>query len=249
MTKPTADTTVRDLVVEHPAARPVLERFGIDYCCGGAKPLGDAAREAGVRLEVVLTAVAEAIASAAHERHGEPDWGQLSASDLVHHVERRHHTYMKRALPRLDDLLAKVHRAHADAHETLLTALWGTFRGLRDEIELHLAKEEQVLFPLVRQLDACASGEGGPVAFHCGTVENPIQQMQVEHENAGSALARMRELTDDYALPPDACPAFEALYADLLELEQDLHEHIHLENNVLFPKAVEAEKACATALA
>ncbi len=238
------EKTVRELVLEQPATRRVLERYGIDYCCGGGQPLGAAIAEAGADRQEVLGALQEAAQAAA--RPGapqEPDWRNMSLTDMANHIERQHHTFMKRELPRIEELLARVRRAHAESHGQMLGELTQTFTALRSEIEMHLLKEEQVLFPYLRRLQAYVDGRGELPVIHCVTVVNPITQMRHEHEEAGAALAAMRGLTDDYAVPHDGCESFRAVYEGLQEMEADLHEHIHLENNILFPRAIELETA------
>ncbi len=234
--------TVREFVLAQPSARRVLERYGIDYCCGGGQLLDEAIAEAGADREEVLGALHEAAEAAARPgAEQEPDWQNMSMTDMANHIERRHHAFMKRELPRIEELLARVRRAHAANHGPMLGELTRTFTGLRSEIEMHLMKEEQVLFPYLRQLQTYADGCGERPVIHCITVLNPISQMRHEHEAAGAALARMRELTGDYAVPADGCETFRAAYEALQEMEADVHEHIHLENNILFPRAIELE--------
>lgn len=231
-------TTVRELVVAHPETRQVLESLGIDYCCGGGNTLAHAVGEAGLDLADVITAVEQAAADADLPGSApEQDWQAATLTDFVKHIEATHHVFMKQALPRLGDLFAKVLKAHGARHGDMLTPLQATFQALRSEIEMHLMKEEQILFPYIRQMEASVGQTGRVPPMHCGTVQNPIRQMVAEHENAGEALARMRSVTGDYALPEDACPTFRALFDGLREMEADLHEHIHLENNILFPRA------------
>lgn len=234
--------TVRDILVAHPATRRTLERVGVDYCCGGHRTLREAAQEAGVGVEEVLAALRQAASAPAQPgAQPEPDWQKMSVTDMANHIERKHHAFMREALPRLEDLLGRVRRAHQERHGPMLGELTQTFSSLRAEIEVHLMKEEQVLFPYLRRIEAHAQGRGERPPVHRVTVTNPIAQMRWEHERAGAALARMRELTEGYALPPDACESFRALYEGLQEMEDDLHEHIHLENNILFPRAIELE--------
>jgi regulator of cell morphogenesis and NO signaling len=235
------DMRVREVVLAHPVTRRVLERFGVDYCCGGDQPLGAAIEGARAERRQVLAALQEAVDAPADA--GEPDWLAMSLTDMANHIERQHHTFMKREMPRIEQLLARVRRAHAAAHGQMLGELTTTFTALRSEIEMHLMKEEQVLFPYLRGLQAYADGRGERPEIHCITVRNPITQMRHEHEQAGEALAAIRGLTGDYALPRDACESFRALYDALQEMEADLHEHIHLENNILFPRAIELETA------
>lgn len=235
-------TTVRDLAVGHPAARQVLESLGIDYCCGGGSRLADAVAAAGLELAAVREAVEQAVGRAASDKGApERDWRDAPLADLVGYIEDTHHVFMKEALPRLDDLFTKVLGAHGTRHGDMLVPLRATFRALRTEIDMHLMKEEQVLFPYIRQMEASIAQTGRVPPMHCGTVQNPIRQMEAEHENAGEALARMRNLTAGYTLADDACPTFAALFEGLRDLEADLHEHIHLENNILFPRATAME--------
>jgi regulator of cell morphogenesis and NO signaling len=133
-------------------------------------------------------------------------------------------------------MLAKVQQAHAERHGELLTAIAAVFAPMKAELDGHLAKEETILFPLIRSL---VSGEAG--TFHCGSVQNPIRVMLAEHESAGDGLFELRRLTAGYTPPDDACNTFRALYFELADMEHDLHRHIHLENNILFPRAIGME--------
>ena len=242
----TEDMQVRQIVLEHPAARRVFERFGIDYCCGGGRPLRAAAEETGVETAVLLAAIREAQQSPPQDAPAEQDWRAMSMTQMANHIERHHHAFMKRELPRLEELLARVRRARHENHAQMLGELTRVFSGLRAEIEMHLLKEEQVLFPYLRQIEAFAQSGGQRPEIHCITVLNPITQMRREHENVGAALEVMRRLTDDFSAPSDACESFRALYEGLREMEADLHEHIHLENNILCPRAIELETTALT---
>jgi regulator of cell morphogenesis and NO signaling len=234
------ETTVGEIAAKWPVVREAMERLGIDYCCGGKHTLAEAAAEKGVDLERVMAAINEAVeqgGSAEDQR----DWTTAGLTELADYIEARHHTFMKEQLPRISTLLMKVKRAHGERHGTMLVELDDVFVGLREEIESHLMKEEQVLFPYIRQIEsAVAAGQEMP-RMHCGSIANPINQMEHEHEEAGKALAQMRILTGNYTPPPDACPTFCTLYEALEAMERDLHEHIHLENSVLFPKARDLE--------
>jgi regulator of cell morphogenesis and NO signaling len=171
----------------------------------------------------------------------EPEnYTEMTASALADHIEQTHHSYLRRELPRLSDLAAKVADHRAGRH-IWLHDLQATLSGLRDELELHLLKEEQVLFPLVRQLEAARE----KIPMHCGTVANPIRVMEHEHDDARAALRQMRELTGGYQAPADGCASFQALVEGLAALEADLHIHIHKENNILFPRAAVIERALA----
>lgn len=231
--------TVGDLVLLHPQLRQSLEQLGLDYCCGGKKSLKIAAESAGVpwtTVEAVLNEALEKQPSASSR-----DWNTAPLSELADHIVNTHHAFMKEQLPRLDNLLAKVEKAHGERHGKMLTQLRRAYNSIRSELEAHLMKEEQILFPLIKETEAFGNGSGKKVVSHCGSVANPIQQMESEHDSAGNELAIMRKLTGGYQLPSDACQTFAALYEGLAAMEADLHEHIHLENNILFPKSVQQE--------
>jgi regulator of cell morphogenesis and NO signaling len=235
------DATVGAVATRIPAAKAAFERLGIDYCCGGNCKLKAELQEKGITEEQLIEAIGQTVA--AQPSPSSKGWSTASISELIDHILATHHVFMKRELPRIDGLLAKVAGAHGERHGRMLGQLTTTFQGMHDEILQHLAKEEEILFPLIAATDTFMSGEGQRPTCHCGTVLNPIRKMEHEHENAGQALARMRELTADFGLPDDACPTFATLYEALEAMEKDLHEHIHLENNILFPSAAEQEAA------
>ena len=166
------------------------------------------------------------------------DWRTASLSALTNHIVDKHHTFMKRELPRLGEFMDKVLGAHGENHPEL-TEVASVFAALRLEIEGHLMKEEQVLFPMIQKMEI--TREVG--SAHCGSVNNPIGVMEHEHDNAGEALRRLRVLTGDYTPPADGCPTYQALLAGLAAMERDLHEHIHKENNILHPRAARLETA------
>ncbi len=236
------DQTVGEIVVEHPHLRFCLEQLGIDYCCGGKKTLAEAAAGAGLEWEAVAQELQEALQQG-DANAAAPDWNAVPVTALADHILETHHIFMKEQLPRLDALLGKVQQAHEARHGDMLQKLRRAFDALRSELEPHLMKEEQILFPAIKGIDACITGGGPRPVVHCGSVAYPVQQMEYEHENAGNVLTKMRSITDDYHLPEDACASFTALYDGIKAMEADLHEHIHLENNILFPKSVAQEAA------
>jgi regulator of cell morphogenesis and NO signaling len=229
------ETTVGRLVAEQPARSQIFERFGIDYCCGGRKKLADVCQEKGLDAELIALELAalDNIAPAP-----DIDWTKATLTELSNHIERTHHDYLREVLPRLTMLTEKVANAHG-AKDGRLCDLRDIFHSFRAELEAHMWKEENVLFPLLHSM------EGAPSlpAFHCGSVTNPIRVMLAEHDDAGDALAAMRSLIDEFTPPTNACNTYRALIAALVELEKDMHQHVHKENNILFPKAIEMETA------
>ena len=234
-------TPVGDIAVHYPSLRITLEQLGIDYCCGGKQSLLVASEAAGHECQAVLDELNRAVTT--HSDHNETDWGVTGLGVLVDHIVDTHHAFMKEQLPRLEALLIKVQHAHGAQHGDLLEKLRKQYSSIRSELEPHLMKEEEILFPSIKGIDAFMQGIGEPPVIHCGSVAHPITQMEHEHDDAGLELAAIRTLTNNYSLPPDACPTFAALYEGLEAMEADLHEHIHLENNILFPRIVEMEKA------
>lgn len=234
----TPETPVGALVAERLGRARVFDRLGIDYCCHGETPLVEACALRALDCGRVVAEIDESDSRVGDDDPDRDDYTVMTASDLADHVVATHHTYLRRELPRLSGLIDKVAAAHAARHPEL-DDLRDTFTGLREELESHLLKEERVLFPLVKQLEAARAA----FPIHCGSVDNPIRVMKHEHDDAGSALERMRILTGDYQTPPDGCTSFRALYEGLTALEADLHRHIHKENNILFPKAAALEDA------
>jgi regulator of cell morphogenesis and NO signaling len=234
--------TVRELVGRCPQTRPVFEKLGIDYCCGGGKCLSDVAGEHGLKLPALVEALETAIQTPPGKAEAtDKDWYAAPLGELVKHIVEVHHGYMHTALPRLRSLVTTVIKAHGAQHGDMLGQVKELFEALDTELSSHLLKEEQVLFPYIVALEMHRrQGEAKPQACF-GSLQNPIRQMEHEHESAGGALIKLREATYDYALPPDACPTFRAMYEELQRMEADLHQHIHLENNILFPRAIESE--------
>ena len=235
-------TTVRELVGRYPQTRKAFEDHGIDYCCGGGQSLADAARQRGVELESLLAALRTALdAPASGTTPADRDWYAVSLQELVDHILQTHHTYMYQALPRVRMLVAKVASAHSAHHGEMLRQVQVLYGTLDAELTSHLQKEEQILFPHIVAAESHARGKGEAPTSCFPTVRYPIQQMEHEHESAGEALEQLRAVTDNYTLPTDACPTFAALYEELQRVETDLHQHIHLENNILFPRAIAGE--------
>ncbi|CEK15185.1 iron-sulfur cluster repair di-iron protein [Chthonomonas calidirosea] len=235
--------TIGQLVVERPDRARVFEAFGLDYCCGGKKTIGEACAEKGKNADEVLAALREH--DAATPPASETDWGQATLSKLVDHIVATHHEYLRRELPRLQEMAAKVALVHGDRHPEMVQ-VHELFKRFQSDQELHMAKEEAVLFPMCKLLDTATEM---PRTFCAGTLRHPIQAMEREHDIAGDDLSEMRRLTNDFTPPPDACNTFRVLLAGLAELEEDMHMHIHKENNILFPRALAKEDSLRAAKA
>ena len=213
--------SVAELVLERPSRARAFEDLGLDYCCGGKRSLVEACARRGVGLASAVTA----LEAADEEPATEPDWTQVSVDDLCDHILSVHHARLREELPRIDGLLAKVVRAHG-ADRAELAELHETFTTLRAELEEHMADEEVRLFP------ACRAGGPHDSAF--------VAELEHEHAAAGAALERLRALSGGYDLERTLCNTHRASIDGLRELELDLHQHIHEENNVLFPRALAA---------
>jgi regulator of cell morphogenesis and NO signaling len=225
-----AQTPVGQIVTERLGRAAVLDRLGIDYCCRGKMTLGQACAERGIELGEVLRALSAVEIDAASA--DQVEYSALPAGALADHIVETHHTYLREVLPRLDVQFDKVVEVHAERHPEL-RQMQDVFRRQWAELVLHLVREEQVLFPFIKQLEARASLP----RIYRGSVDYPIRVMEHEHDSTGSALKSLRKLSGGFAAPPDACPTYRALLHGLAELEADLHRHIHKENNILFPKA------------
>lgn len=230
-----ADTAVGELVRQRPARSRVFERFGVDYCCGGKITLNRACLKKQIDVEDVCKELAQCEEDLERDQ-GIVDADSMTLTELADHIENTHHAYLRAELPRLEWMTEKVARVHGD-HDPRLHDLRRAFVAFRGEVEPHTLKEDNVLFPIIRQLEA----SDGPQEFHCGSVANPIRQMELEHDDVGEQLALMHAASDGYTPPEWACNTYRAMLSSLTELERDMHQHIHKENNVLFPKAIELE--------
>jgi regulator of cell morphogenesis and NO signaling len=233
----TNETKVKDIALADPSLRRVLEDAGVDYCCGGEKSLHHACLHANISAEDVLTRLRanRKIIEPANEH-----WAAAPLSELTEHIRTKHHRYVREAVSQGRALSAKVKARHSANHPEL-AEIEKLFVEIGDEMLMHMQKEEMVLFPYMEALERAAQGKGSLEAPFFGTVRNPIQMMMQEHESAGERVKQIRSLSEGYTAPPDACTSYRALYKELQEFEADLHEHVHLENNILFPRAVELE--------
>jgi regulator of cell morphogenesis and NO signaling len=229
----TPTTTLAEIASTYPTLTRELERLGLDYCCGGKRSLEEACRQQGLDPEAVVAELSSQPLAA------EPaaEWRGLAPADLVDHLEATHHRFLKQELPRLSELAAKVGRVHGEKHPDLVRAA-EVLAEIRFDLEPHLRKEEEVLFPMIRTL---ASATHRP-CFPCGSIANPIAVMEDEHTVVGGLLERMRALTHGYQAPTGTCASTRDWMAGLAELEADTHLHVHKENNHLFPAVISLEE-------
>jgi regulator of cell morphogenesis and NO signaling len=229
-------TTVGEIVAGDYRAAGVFEQFGIDFCCGGRRSLADACRAASVDSRAVEQALAALPPGPCDESDDVTQW---PLPRLIEHIERTHHAYVRSALPVISRWLAKLVEVHGARHPELVR-IAAAFDGMGRDLQQHMLKEEHVLFPYVRELASAGGGRASASPF--GTVENPIRMMEREHQEAGDELRLIRELTNGFTPPSDACITYRACFEELKAFERDLHRHVHLENNVLFPRAVALER-------
>ncbi|MFB3061661.1 MAG: iron-sulfur cluster repair di-iron protein [Candidatus Binatia bacterium] len=217
-----SDSIVGQLAAEHPLATRVFHRHGIDFCCDGGRKLQEACAAQGVDTGMVLEEIRKELSNTTIP---EERWGQAPLEDLVQHILVAYHGPLKEELPRLESMARKVLEVHGDKDPETLSEVVEVYAGLKAELSQHMVKEEQILFPMIEQGQGAMAG-------------GPVSVMKQEHDSAGAALRRLRELTKDYQVPPGACNTWRALWHGLAALEESLHQHIHLENNILFPRAL-----------
>jgi len=230
----TTDMTVRDVATELPQSTRIFEKLKIDYCCGGGQPLAEACASAGIDVDNVM----EMLTEVTHSKSQDEDFQTLT--ELITYILDTHHVFTKAEMDRLQSLADKVLHAHGGNHPELIH-LDELLTRLCADLKPHLFKEEQVLFPYIVATEEAANQKRAIPFAPFGTVNNPIRMMMKEHDTAGQILRELRALTSDYKVPADACIRYKTLYQALENFERDLHQHIHLENNILFPKALDLE--------
>lgn len=227
-----AKTPVAAIARDNPSTILVFQRHQIDFCCGGGRPLSAVCGERGLAVDELLAEL-----EAAGERGAdEVDWNRAPLAELVDHIERRYHQSLRRELPLLSELAAKVADRHGDRHPEL-TEIRRHFETLRSEMVEHMAKEEQVPFPFIKLLERRSAGETAGTEAPVPPLDGPIAAMEDDHERVAWTLARLRSLSDEFTPPASACNSYRGLFQGLADLEADTHVHVHLENNVLFPRA------------
>lgn len=228
-------TTIGELALQVPNAIAVLEKWQIDYCCRGHRSIAEACATAGVSVSQLLVEIGDGRGEAA------TDLERKNLREIQQYIVETHHNFTRDSLDTVRLLSEKVAHRHGPNHPEVIEVR-DLVRQMSDDLLPHMLKEEQILFPYIDKLeDAAVTGNPAPVPFF-GTVRNPIQMMMNEHETVGDLLVLLRSVTNEYKLPADACLSYRALYERLAELEDDLHRHIHVENNLLFPRAEQLEE-------
>ncbi len=231
--------TVREIALEMPVTTRVFEEFKIDYCCHGDTMFDDACRNVGANPAAVIEKIDGVVDAGRNDGF---EWlADATLSHLIDYILDKHHVYTKDEIDQLTPLMAKVARRHGE-HNPYLLELQSVFQAICDDLGPHMMKEEMVLFPYIKDLETNLSKEIMVSTPPFGTVQNPVRMMRKEHEEVGDLLSQMRLISNDYKLPDEACPSFTALFHRMAEFERDLHQHIHLENNLLFPRAIELEQ-------
>lgn len=231
----TSKSIVGNLVAEDYRTASVFKQYGIDFCCNGHRSIGDACTSAGVNEVSVIDALQKL---ATNNSNTQTDYNHWPLDLLADYIEKKHHRYVRTKIEEITPFLQKIAKVHGDRHPELLE-VEQLFQDSADELMMHMHKEEKILFPYIRQMIA-NNGQAGKPGF--GSIQNPIRVMMHEHDNEGERFRKIAALTQNYQPPADACTTYNVSLAMLKEFEDDLHLHIHLENNILFPKSIAMEQ-------
>jgi regulator of cell morphogenesis and NO signaling len=228
----TLDMTIGEIVAADFRTAAVFQRRGVDFCCHGARTLEQGCRDAGVTAAELLREIEEVSAAPAA---GLPRFNDWDLPTLTSYIVANHHAYVREALPLLVTHSRRIADVHGERHHEL-PRVAQIVEDVAEEMTSHMMKEEHMLFPYIVELAAAAAAGAPAPEAPFGTVDNPIHMMEAEHESAGNAMLEIRELTDGYRLPDDGCSTYAVCLQELEAFERDLHAHVHLENNILFPK-------------
>lgn len=237
--------TLGEIVAQDWHKAHVLKKYGLDFCCGGKKTLKEACIKKGLDITIIENELQQMEQAPSHRPLPFGDW---NLDFLADYIVNTHHSYVRKNLPEIRSYSEKVMKVHGKEHPELLR-IHHLIEEINNELITHMQKEEKILFPYIKELVSALNNSTPKPVPHFGTVQNPIHMMETEHEEVGDHLTEIRELTQNYNLPEGACTTYNLLYKLLREFETDMHSHIHLENNILFPKAVHIEKQLITACA
>ena len=233
------EPTIGEMVADDYRKAEVFKKFGIDFCCGGKDQLDRICNKKGINIAEVKQAL-KALDEQQLEQNKQ-DYQNWDIDILSEYIIETHHKYVNDALPLLDEFSAKVAKVHGASNPEVIE-IARLFQAVANELRMHMDKEETILFPYIRQMAMAKHlGELLPLSPF-GTIKNPINMMEAEHESAGGNMQAISELSNGYNPPEWACNTYKVLYAKLQEFENDLHQHVHLENNILFPKAIKFEE-------
>ena len=232
------ERTVGEIVADDYRTAGVFKKFGLDFCCGGGKPVAEACKQKGIELDTLL----EELETATNDGDDSHNYKEWSPDLLIDYIEQRHHRFVRSKLPEIETYAKKVAKVHGERNPELNDIL-REFMMLKDELLSHLEKEEQLLFPYIKELvEIDRADEKMDKEPDFGRVEDPVKMMEVEHDEAGEAMANIQKWSNNFTPPENACASYRVLFQNLQGFQDDLHKHVHLENNILFPKALELEK-------
>ncbi len=238
-----SENTLANIVTLKPAAATIFEKHNLDYCCHGKQTLKQACNNDSLKLKVIE----QELETIFFYESGSPqlNYSGMPLQELSEHIVQKHHRYVKDATPRILAHLQKVSSKHGDRHPEL-HEIYKLFAAVSDELGQHMYKEEHILFPRIKEMALADEGNSQFSEHGTGYLSGPIHIMESEHETAGNMLQQIRDLTNNFSSPADACTTFKLAYTELNEYEHDLHRHVHLENNILFPGAIELENKLRT---
>lgn len=233
------DLQLKDIVTSNFKTAEIFEKYNIDFCCNGKRTLRDALKENGIDQNIIIEELEKVNTQNDSTKENYSEWNLI---DLINHIVDTHHSYVRNTIPTIKSHLEIITSKHGTNHP-FLHDVKSLFNDLSEEMVAHMMKEEQILFPLIKYIVETERYNEKPKTRGYGSVQNPIRQMEVEHDRAGNIMHKIRQLTNEYDLPTDACTTFALTYDELKEFEKDLHKHVHLENNILFPKTIELESS------
>lgn len=237
------DLIIGQIVAEDYRTATIFDKAGIDFCCNGNRSIEDACATQSIDADKLVSKLQETIRSGDADATNSIDYKSWPADLLADYIEKKHHRYVRNQIPELKALLEKITRVHGGRHPEL-AEIEAHFSACATELTNHMKKEETILFPYIRE-SVRAKEEGTELNAPFGTVENPIRMMMHEHDAEGERFRKIKALSNDYTPPADGCNTYKVAFATLEAFEKDLHLHIHLENNILFPQAIELEHAIA----
>ena len=238
MSNQLSSLTLAQIVNSNHRAASVFEKYHLDFCCKGKRSLAEACNEQQLILSSVTEELREIFSKTGN---GDIDFDKVSLTQLCDYIVQTHHAYVKNEMPQIYAYLHKVALKHGERHPEL-NKIFQIFAAVKEEMEEHMKKEEMILFPRIKELEKLGHIENGRFQVNIGYLQSPINVMEHEHDHAGTQLNEIRVLTNDYTSPQDACTTYRLSFAALQAFEIDLHQHVHLENNILFPKAIEGFK-------